>query len=204
MQVPLDITYRYVEKNEAVEELIRSKAAKLEQVCDYLISCRVAIEQDQKFQRSGSPFRVRIDMVVPPGHEVVVKRESSGGDIHDKLPEVIRDAFSAARRQLQKLTERQRGRVKTHPEQVMAAIVSRLFPEEDYGFLKSLEGEEIYFHKNSVVSSDFERLEVGTGVSYVAQEGEKGLQASTVRIVDKPGVRIAGSMAVEDPLGWEK
>jgi cold shock CspA family protein/ribosome-associated translation inhibitor RaiA len=204
MQVPLSITYRYVEKNDAVEELIRSKAAKLEQVCDYMISCSVAIEQDQKFQRSGSPFRVRIDMVVPPGHELVVKRESSGGEIHDKLPEVIRDAFSAARRQLQKLTERQRGRVKTHPEQEMGAIVSRLFPEEDYGFLKTLEGEEIYFHKNSVTSNDFDRLEVGTGVNYAAQQGEKGLQASTVRIVDKPGARITGSGAVEEPLGWEK
>jgi cold shock CspA family protein/ribosome-associated translation inhibitor RaiA len=204
MQVPLDITYRYVEKNDAVEELIRKKAAKLEQVCDYMISCRVAIEQDQKFQRSGSPFRVRIDMVVPPGHELVVKRESSGGDIHDKLPEVIRDAFNAARRQLQKLTERQRGRVKTHPEQEMAAIVARLFPEESYGFLKTLGGEEIYFHRNSVAANDFDRLEVGTGVNFMAQEGEKGLQASTVRIVNKPGARVVGTGAVPEPLGWEK
>jgi cold shock CspA family protein/ribosome-associated translation inhibitor RaiA len=204
MQVPLAITYRYVEKNDAIEELIRKKVAKLEQVCDYMISCQVAIEQDQKFQRSGSPFRVRIDMVVPPGHELVVKRESSGGEIHDKLPEVIRDAFNAARRQLQKLTERQRGRVKSHPEQVMAAIVARLFPEEEYGFLKTLEGQEIYFTRNSVANDEFDRLEVGTGVNFVAQEGEKGLQASTVRIVDKPGARVIGSGLIEEPLGWEK
>ncbi|MFW6324830.1 MAG: HPF/RaiA family ribosome-associated protein [Desulfovibrionales bacterium] len=205
MEVPLQISYRGVDKNETIERLIRSKAEKLEQVCNHMISCNVAIEQDQKHQRAGSPFRVRIDMRVPPGHELVVRRESSGGSIHDKLPEVIRDAFNAARRQLKKLAEQQQGKVKVHPEQQAVALVSKLFPEEGYGFIKTTEGQEIYFHKNSVTGSDFDRLEIGTGVSYVAQEGEKGLQASTVHIVDKPGVRASKTPDLqEEPLGWEK
>jgi hypothetical protein len=43
---------------------------------------------------------------------------------------------------------------------------------------------------------DFERLEVGTGVRYCPSEGEQGPQASTVKIVDKPGRRAS---KVEDP-----
>ncbi|MFP4314636.1 MAG: HPF/RaiA family ribosome-associated protein [Desulfovibrionales bacterium] len=206
MEVPLQVSYREVDKNDFVEDLIRKKVDKLEQVCDHIISCHVAIEQDQKFQRVGSPFRVRLDLRVPPGHQVVVKRESSGGDIHDKLPEVIRDAFGAARRKLKKLTEKQQGKTKVHPEQQAVALVTKLFPEEDYGFIKTIEGQDIYFHRNSVTSNDFDRLEVGTGVSFVAVEGEKGLQASTVHVVDKPGVR-AGTMEeprIDEPLGWEK
>ncbi|NLP01042.1 MAG: HPF/RaiA family ribosome-associated protein, partial [Fibrobacter sp.] len=34
MQVPLEITFRDVEKTDEMEELIRKKAAKLDRICD--------------------------------------------------------------------------------------------------------------------------------------------------------------------------
>jgi len=114
MQVPLEISFRGVQKTKAIENLIRRKTARLEQICNHMVSCHVAIEMPQHHQRSGNPFRVRIDMRVPVGHELVVKRESSEGDIHDALTKVLRKAFNAANRQLQELLERQRGKVKTH------------------------------------------------------------------------------------------
>ncbi|NIV14612.1 MAG: cold shock domain-containing protein [Aliifodinibius sp.] len=132
-----------------------------------------------------------IEIHVPPKHEIVVRREPGEGDLHDPLDSVLRNAFDATRRQLQELVERQRGETKKHPEQEAVAIVGRLFPEEDHGFIKTLEGQEIYFHRNSVAHDDFDRLEIGTGVRYVAKEAEKGLQASTVHIVDKPGSRTS-------------
>lgn len=114
MQVPLEISFRGVQKTEAIENLIRTEAAKLEQICNYMVSCHVAVEMPQQHQKSGNPFRVRIDMRVPAGHELVVKRESSEGDMHDALTKVLRKAFHTANRQLQELLERQRGKVKTH------------------------------------------------------------------------------------------
>jgi cold shock CspA family protein len=110
--------------------------------------------------------------------------------MHEKLERVIRDVFDGAEKQLRKLVEKQRGEVKTHEEQQPVAIVSSLFKEDGYGFLKSVtDDREIYFHENSVAGNEFERLEVGTGVWYQAELGEKGLQATTVRIINKPGVR---------------
>jgi cold shock CspA family protein len=53
---------------------------------------------------------------------------------------------------------------------------------EDYGFLQTADGREIYFHKNSVLQPGFDRLEVGTEVYYAEEAGEKGPQASTVRL----------------------
>jgi hypothetical protein len=50
--------------------------------------------------------------------------------IHDELPAVIRDAFDAARRQVQKIVEKRRGQVKSPPEDVPVAFVVRLFREE--------------------------------------------------------------------------
>ena len=81
--------------------------------------------------------------------------------------------------------EKQQGQVKTHPEQETVAFVARLMPEQGYGFIKTLEGRELYFHRNSVLNDDFERLEIGTGVRDVAGAGEEGPQAATVQIVDK-------------------
>ena len=63
--------------------------------------------------------------------------------------------------------------------------VSRLYPHEDYGFIATRDGHEVYFHRNSVVNDAFDRLEVGAEVSYVEQDGRKGPQASTVKLVGR-------------------
>ena len=184
MQVPMEITFRNVVRTLPVETLIREKAGILERECSYLTSCHVVVEKPQEHQRSGNPFRVRIDVHVPPGHTVVVKRSSSNGDMHTPLTTVIRDAFKALRRQLRSLTELQRRDVKTHPAQAVSGFVTKLFPEEGYGFFETLEGHEIYFHKNSVLHHAFTRLEIGTGIRFVSELGDKGERATTMEIVE--------------------
>jgi len=208
MQVPLMMTFRNVQKSAAIEALVRRRAAKLERVCPYLVSCRISVEKPQAHQKSGNPFRVRVDITVPPEHELVTIRNAGEGDLHERLPTVVRRAFDATQRQLKKLVERQRGRVKIHPEQEVAGFVIRLFRNGrygEYGFIKSLEGREIYFHKNSLPAAEFSRLGIGTGVQWNEEEGENGPQATVVRIVDKPGARISNSKenVLEPPLGWE-
>jgi cold shock CspA family protein/ribosome-associated translation inhibitor RaiA len=189
MKVPLEIVFRGVEKTPYLEDLIRKKCAKLERLCDTIIRCRVGVESAQEHQQSGQPFRVRIDLTIPPGHELAATREESEGDIHNALPTVLRDAFDAIERQVKKRVEQQRGETKRHPEQETHAFVSKIFKDEGYGFIQALDGREIYFHRNSVLQDDFDRLEVGTGVRYVEESGDEGPQASTVQVVDKPGVR---------------
>ena len=66
MEVPMEISYRGLEKIDFIDDLIRKKAEKLEQVAPHLISCHVAVEQDQKNQRTGNPFALRIDLNLPP------------------------------------------------------------------------------------------------------------------------------------------
>lgn len=193
MQVPLEISFRDVEKTESVENVIREEAAKLEKVHKHINSCRVAVEKPHKHQRSGNPFRIRIDLTVPPNKELVVTREPTDEEMHQPLHTVIKDAFEIARRQLKKLSEQQRGEVKSHNAEEEVALVHKLFRDKGYGFLKTVDGDEIYFHKNSVLHNDFGRLEIGTGVRYIAEMGEKGQQATTVQIVGKPGSRIGAA-----------
>ena len=132
-------------------------------------------------------------------------RRTNEGDLHEELSTVVRRAFDAMQRQLKKLVDKQRGDVKLHPAQELAGVVLRIFRDQGYGFIKSLEGREIYFHKDSLPAGEFDRLEIGTGVQWNEEEGEKGPQASFVKIVDKPGSRISNpnQESVEPPLGWK-
>ena len=206
MNVPLEITFRGIENTPDTDALIRNKAAKLDRMCDHITSCRIAVEVPQKHQDRGNPFRVRIQLRVPPGHELVVKKESSQGDLHDPLSKVIAQAFDSMARQLRELMEKQQGDVKRHQENQTMGVVVSLFHEKGYGFLKALDtGKEIYFHRNSVSEDAFDRMEIGTGVRYVEEPGDEGPQASTVAIVDKPGHQTdpSGEDALDVPLGWE-
>lgn len=189
MEVPLEISCRDFQKTEAIDQLVQAEVAKLERICDYIISCRVTLEQPNQHHLNGNPFRVRVEVTVPHNHELVVKEEATITDLHVECGAVIRDAFDAAERRLKKLVEQQHGQVKSHPTNDVTGFVSKLFPEEGYGFLESLDGRDVYFHSNSVLHNDFDRLEVGTGVRFVEESGDDGPQASTVQIVDKPEKR---------------
>jgi ribosomal subunit interface protein len=187
MRVPLELSFRNVPKTERIEQMVREQAARLERFHDQIISCRVAIDKPQEHQSSGSPFRVRISLRIPPGHELAVDREPGRDHLHDDLPTVINRAFESLERQVKRLKDKQEGEVKRHPDQEAGGIVNKIFAEEGYGFVRSVDGRDIYFHRNAVLEGDFDRLEIGTGVHFVEEAGEEGPQASTVRIVDKPG-----------------
>jgi ribosomal subunit interface protein len=176
MKVPLQVTVRDFKLPESIEAVVREKADKLNTFCDQIMGCRVVVEIPHRRQQKGILYNVRIDMTVP-GAELVVKREPHA-DIHA----AVREAFDAARRQLQDYTRRQRGEVKTH-EEPPRARVHALLPEDGYGFLITADGREIYFHENSVLDGKFEQLKAGMEVRFVETDGEKGPQASTVAIL---------------------
>lgn len=202
MQIPLELQFQDVPKSPWIEDLVRRRVAKLERFCDHITRCRVSLERPHRHADTGNPFRIQIDLTIPPGHEVVVTKDPREGGAKEELRSVLTNAFDAAERQVKELVERQRREVKTHEEP--RAFVVRKFGDEGYGFLKTPEGREIYFHENAVAGHDYERLEVGTQVRFEEAMGEMGPQATTVRIVDKPGHRAAegDGEAVEPPAGW--
>lgn len=207
MQIPPEITYRDLEKTEAIDSLIREKIAKLEQFCDYINSCRVVVEQAHKHPDRGSPYKVSIDITIPHGREIAVSHNPDEGKQYPPLEAVIRDAFEAARRQVVSLSTEQKGVRKVHPEQEISAMITKLFPEQGYGFLKAIDtGEEVYFHHNSVVNEDFSNLKVGYGVRFKQTQGEMGLQATTVQVIDRQKSVTEGDSVpqpAEKPLGWK-
>lgn len=178
MQFPLQITVRNVALSAVAEADIREKAAMLDWYYDRIMSCHVIVDAPHRHHHKGLRYDVRIDLTVP-GAELVIKHEPN-----EDIYVAIRDAFDAARRQLEDFARRQRGDVKRH-EAPPHGRVSQLFPEEGYGFLETSDGREIYFHRNSVLHGGFKNLRIGSEVRFAEEEGEKGPQASTVTLVGK-------------------
>ncbi len=186
MQLPVEISYRGVEKSDEIDDLIRNKAARLDRFCDHITRCAVAVERPNHAQQSGNPFRVRVDVTVPPGHELVADEKQSEHEMHEPLTKIINDAFKNMERQVKELSERQRHEVKTHAEP--RALVTKLFA--DYGFITDGGGIDIYFHRNALVGADFSAIKIGTEVRFDLSHGDMGPQASSVHIVSTGGSRL--------------
>jgi len=179
MQQPVQITFRNMASSPAVEVRIREQAEALERFFDGIVSCRVVVEGRQPRQQ-GNLYQLCIDLSVP-GREIFVGRNTKAQHAHQDIHAAIRDAFDAARCQLEDYARDRRGEVKVHAVPDQGRIV-RFLPEQDCGFILSTDGREIYFHRNSVAGDVFDKLRVGAEVRFVAQEAEsaKGPQASTV------------------------
>ncbi len=201
MEAPPQIEFRDVTRTPDLEALVDEKVAKLEQYCDHITSCRVVVEKPHEHATSGNPYRVRIDVSVPPGHEIVATKDPRDHELHDSLETVIVNAFQAAERQLKELMDRQRGEEDRPPEGERHAIVVKLFPDKGYGFLKAMDADhQVYFHKNAVAEADdFDDIAVGTEVRYEESLGEMGPQATTVKIISKRGERMSVDKMREPP-----
>ena len=80
------------------------------------------------------------------------------------------------------------GQVKHHEGSPIGAVV-RLDPSGEFGFIKTSDGGKLYFHRNGVLDGAFSRLAVGTRVTFTEEVGEKGPQASTVKLLGKHSLR---------------
>jgi cold shock CspA family protein len=128
-------------------------------------------------------YHVRVDITVP-GAELVASRSRDKNHAHEDVYVAIRDAFDAAKRQLQEYKRKIKGKVKTH-ETPAHGQVTKLEPDQDYGRIQTSDGRDIYFHRNSLVRGDYGDLEVGSEVRFEEESGEEGPQASTVHIIGK-------------------
>jgi ribosomal subunit interface protein len=108
MQLPVNITYRGLEKADGIDELVAEYAARLEKFCDHINRCDVAIEQPNHAHQKGNPYRVRIDLTVSRGHELVAEETQNDNGAHKPLTKAIHDAFKTMERQLRHLVEKQR------------------------------------------------------------------------------------------------
>jgi ribosomal subunit interface protein len=184
MQTPLQLSFENIGHSDAIEARIREEVDKLEQFFDRITSMRVVVGRPQHRHHKGDIYQIRIHITVPGAADLAISREPAATGAHEDVYVTIRDAFSAARRQLQDLTRIRQGQVKEHTAPPHGRITA-VHPERDHGFITASDGREIYFHRNSVAEVKLEDLRPGQEVRFSEAIGDKGPQATIVRPVGK-------------------
>ncbi len=113
MPVPVQITFRDMEPSAAIEERIHARAAQLDRFDDRITHCHVVVQAPHRHHQHGAIYQVHVDLTVPGAH-VVANRHPDANHSHEDVYVAVRDAFDAARRQVEDHVRRQRGAVKTH------------------------------------------------------------------------------------------
>jgi cold shock CspA family protein len=185
----------------SLESEARTRAAWLETFYPKIVGCRVLVEIPHRHRSRGRHVRVHIELSLP-GEDIVVNHEPTlhaslkdvEEDGHSKGDDVeavrkyalvaVHEAFDTARRRLQAFADRQQDEVKTHQDPSHGRVIS-LPSGDDHGFIETADGRQVYFHLASVLIEGRTQLAVGADVAFVEEQGEKGPQASTVRVLGK-------------------
>ncbi len=180
MQVPLRIVLKGVREPAKIRSIIEKAASGLEKFHGRVTSCRVAVTNPDSRHAQGGLYDVHVVLRVP-GHKDIAISQRAGDDPEcEHVRVALRRAFAQARRRLQDLARQMRGDVKIHEDPKTPGRVVKLFARSGYGIIEAADGQEFYFHRNSVLNGGFKNLRVGATVRFVESEGDKGPQASTV------------------------
>jgi ribosomal subunit interface protein len=182
MLLPLQCTFRGMPHSDALEAHVTRRASKLDRFFPRIGHCHVVVDLSHRHHRHGKRYRVSIDMTVTHRHEIAIARAPTQNEFLEDAHAAIERAFDEAERRLDDWEQRLRGYVKSHRAPPLARV-ARIFGERGFGFLENEDGEEIYFHRNSVLRQAFAALAPGVLVRYHEEPGDYGPQASTVEVV---------------------
>jgi|NitcycUWRROWE17A_1032939.scaffolds.fasta_scaffold00163_3 cold shock CspA family protein len=185
MQTPVAIDFQGMQPAETARDSIARHVAGLESRFGRITAARVVVKGPGGHHRTGGLYEINIHLALPNGGEVNISRTPPADERHANIDFAINDAFKRARRQLQDRVRHLRRQVKTHAEPPVGTVTTL---NNDFGFLEAADGREIYFHRNSVLNEGFGRLKIGTRVTFAEEMGEKGPQASTVKLLGKHGL----------------
>ncbi len=192
MQTPVEIAFHNIQQTDWAENAIREHVARLERIYDRLTTCRVRVDQRNRSENRTIPPVVHIEISVPGHKDIVVAHEP--GHLQNKfqspdLHNAINEAFRIAEQRLTKHKEKLNNRSVTmaHHEAANEFLgqIAEMPGGEEFGFLLTKEGGLLYFHRNSVLSGDFDALKRGDDVSYVEEMGDTGPTASKVRVAHR-------------------
>jgi cold shock CspA family protein/ribosome-associated translation inhibitor RaiA len=187
VQETVQVDFQGMQQSETLRALILERVAGLEDRFGRITACRVVVKAPGQHHRTAGLYEIHIRLALPEGKEVDIGHTPQLDERHADVRFAINDAFKRARRQLQDQVRRLQGHVKTHDAAQPIGTVKRL--QDDFGFIDTDDGREIYFHRNSVLDGGFSHMKIGTRVSFAEEAGEKGPQASTVHLLGKHGLR---------------
>jgi cold shock CspA family protein len=173
----LKIEARNVELRKGWQIKIEEEKEKL--VCHYanfVLHLRVTIEATSHHKEGG--FEIKLIASVPNDTVVVTRK---GENVRPLLVE----AFDVLSLQLKEILRKKRKGQKGLEGESMGdkyGIIRKLSPLESYGFITTSDQRDIYFHENALKNVNMDELAEGDDVLYGETIGDKGPQASWVRV----------------------
>lgn len=136
---------------------------------------RMTIEGTKHHKEGGYEILV---VATVPNDTVVVKRKG------EKVIPLLVDAFNTLGLQLKEMQRKRRQTAKIKegiPYNDTQGVIDKLFLEESYGFILTSEGQDVYFHENSLKDLTMNQLAIGDQVRFGQAEGDMGPCAAWVR-----------------------
>jgi hypothetical protein len=103
------VTFHGLLPSPSLETLIGAEVDDLARSFDRIVSCRIAVELPHRHQRRGGLYRVVVEVGIQGAH-LVAGRSPDEEAAHANARIAVRDAFRAARRQLEEHDLRPRKR----------------------------------------------------------------------------------------------
>ncbi len=173
----LKVEARNVELKKGWQMKIEEEKEKLlKHYASFVLHLRVSIEATTHHKEGG--YEVKIVASVPNDTVVVTRK----GEIVRPL---LIEAFDVLTLQLKEILRKKRKSKKQTEAAVVSdsvGIINKVSPHESYGFITTFDEREIYFHENALKNVEIDDLVEGDSVIYGESLGDKGPQASWVRV----------------------
>lgn len=168
----LDIRKSWQEKIEEEREKLTRHYAGL------VLHLRVTIEATPGYKEGG--YEVRLVATVP-NDTVAVKRWG------ESVRPLLVEAFDVIGAQLKEIVKKKQNHKSVRIQGAAldskaSGIIRKIVPDESYGFIVTDDKLDVFFHANSLKDVGMNDLAEGDEVMFAMEEGDKGLQATWVRL----------------------
>jgi hypothetical protein len=103
MQIPLQVAFQGCEPSDPVRASIEREFERLEAHDRRITSGRVTVIGPSDNHRHGTGFQIHILLTMPPKDNIVVSHSPPDDKRHEHAEVAVKDAFAAARRQIDDL-----------------------------------------------------------------------------------------------------
>ena len=108
MNIDTMISFKGMEASPSIETDIRQRVDHLGKFHDRIVGCRVVVDAPHQHKHKGKIYHIHIGISIP-GSQILVNREAGHNHAHEDVYVALRDAFDAAKRQLEDLVRKQSG-----------------------------------------------------------------------------------------------
>ena len=174
----LKVETRNVELRKGWQKKIDEEKEKLvRHFANFVLHLRVSIEATTHHKEGGYELKLVASV---PNDTVVVARK--GENVGSLLVEAFDVLSLQMKEMMRKKRQSQKGVDASFGDNAQYGVIRKLSPYESYGFIVSQDAREIYFHENALKDISMDLLTEGDAVVYGESRGDKGPQASWVRI----------------------